>query len=424
MVSLLMPLQKQKKYMFDIDKWQEILLTIKKNKLRTILTSISVAWGIFMLILLLGAGKGLQNGVKQQFTRSAINSVWFNNGQTSIPYDGLQPGRYIHFKNDDIARIRNDVGGIKHIAIRLSLWGISSASYKDKSGSFSIKGINPDIMKVKNIDLIRGRFVNAIDVNENRKTVAIGENVRSTLFGSKSAIGEYININNIAFQIVGIIEQTGGQRDHQTLFIPYTTAQIIFQGNKRINQFAVIPEVSTLEETQRIAKAIRTDMAKAHHFSPKDQRAVYVRNTFEQYNRIKTMIDGINFFIWIIGIGTIIAGIMGVSNIMLILVKERTKEIGIRKALGATPYSIISLVIQEAVFITAFSGYLGLVAGVWLINFIPKYIPQNDYFSNPEVNFKMGIIATVILVIAGGLAGFFPALKAASIKPIVALKDE
>ena len=410
--------------MFDLDKWQEIFLTMSKNKLRTFLTAVSVAWGIFMLVILLGAGTGLQNGVKQQFKGDAVNSIWVSRGQTSIPYDGLQPGRYIHMDNEDYDRIKKTIKGIKHITPYLSLWSINNVSYKHKNGAFSIKAGGPDLVYAQNITMLDGRFINPVDVKRNNKIVAISTPVKTILFGTENPIGKYININNLAFKVVGVFADEGGQRDNQRLYIPYTTAQLLFTGNKQINRFVVISDVATLEKTNTLAQAITNDMAKKHDFSPEDPRALYVRNSFSEFSRIMGVINGIRIFIWIIGIGTIIAGIVGVSNIMMILVKERTREIGIRKSIGATPYSIVSLILQEAVFITAVAGYTGLVAGVFLLNTVPKYIPQNDYFANPEINFKLAILATVILIIAGAIAGLFPAMRAASIKPVEALKDE
>jgi putative ABC transport system permease protein len=411
---------------FELDKWQEIYSTVKKNKLRTFLTGFSVAWGIFMLIILLGSGNGLENGVKDQFKGGATNGVWISSGMTSMEYRGLKSGRRIRFTNEDYKLLRNGVKGYDHISARLFL-GSNLTSYKNNYGSFFLSPCHPDYAAIKEIKMTDGRFLNEIDIRDNRKVAAIGEKVKTELFKGKDslAIGKYINISGVLFQVVGVFRDFSRNDDEQRrIYIPITTAQRIFNGNTVINQISFTTGNATPEEADEMVNTSRTLLSNKHVFDPKDQRAASFWNKSEEVRRFTALFSGIRIFIWIIGIGTIIAGIVGVSNIMMIVVKERTKEIGVRKALGATPFSIIALVLQEAIVITAFAGYIGLVLGVGLLELVSKNMPPTEFFKNPEANFSIALGATLLLIIAGAMAGFFPAMKAARIKPIEALRDE
>ncbi|MEZ4827708.1 MAG: ABC transporter permease [Bacteroidia bacterium] len=411
--------------MFDIDKWQEIFATIAKNKLRTFLTAFSVAWGIFMLVILLGAGNGLKYGVSNMFKDDAINSIWISGGMTSIPYKGLQPGRQVQFTNEDFDMVKSQIEGIDHISARFNIRSGITVNYKNEYGSFSVRCVHPDYKYLEKTIIKEGRFVNDLDISEYRKVVAIGVRVRDALFAHEPAMGKYINLNGISFKVVGIFEDEGSEGETEMLYIPISTAQRTFNGANNINQIMVTVGDADLEESMKIANNIREKLAKRNNFSLDDPKAAYVRNSIEQFQNIMGVIGGIQAFIWVIGIGTILAGVVGVGNIMMIVVKERTKEIGIRKAIGATPWSILSLIIQESVFITSMAGYLGLILGVGLLSLVASFVPADTpMFSNPEINLVVAFEAMILLVVAGTAAGMVPAVKAARIRPIEALRDE
>jgi putative ABC transport system permease protein len=408
--------------MFDIDKWQEIFAAISKNKLRTFLTGFSVAWGIFMLIILLGSGNGLENGVQNQFSGDAVNSMWVNAGKTSIAYDGLQPNREIKFTNADRAVIKQNYNDAHNLSSRLNLWEINEVAYGNKSGSFNVRACEKGMIYAEKINVIEGRFVNDKDVEEGRKVCSVGKTLVDELFGKEDPVDKYLKINTIPFKIVGVFTDAGGEQDMRRAYIPITTAQRTFTGNNQVQQLVFTME--DMEQSQVAEKSIRNLMAERHHFDPKDENALFIWNNLVEYQRIMGVIIGIRIFVWIIGIGTLIAGIVGVSNIMMIAVKERTKEIGIRKALGATPWSIISLIVQESVFVTAAAGYIGLILGVFVLESAKKLIPDSDFFRNPHVDLSVAVYANILLIFAGLIAGFFPARKAAAVKPIEALRDE
>jgi putative ABC transport system permease protein len=410
--------------MFDLDKWQEIFSTIKKNKMRTFLTGFSVAWGIFMLIILLGSGKGLQNGVEKQFASSATNAIWFWTGQTSMPYRGLQPGRFIRLKNEDWELIESKVDKMEYGSPRYEMWN-TTISYKNLSSSLRSRGVYPDFMKIEKLEILDGRFINALDMNEYRKTVVISAPVKETLFKDpeEEVLGKYIVINSVPFRVVGIYTKEDTRNDNlRMVYIPISTAQRVFGGANRIHQFALTVDGSGKESVD-VENTIRAEISRVHRFDVSDKRALGSWNSLEQYTRFQQLFAGIRMFIWIIGIGTIIAGIVGVSNIMMIVVKDRTREIGIRKSMGATPLSIVSLILQESILITAFAGYIGLVLGVGLLELVSGQI-NTEFFVNPEADFTTAVSATIVLVASGALAGFIPARRAAAIRPIEALRDE
>jgi putative ABC transport system permease protein len=409
--------------MFDLDKWQEIYSTINKNKLRTFLTGFSVSWGIFMLIILLGSGYGLENGVKREFEDDAENTLWFNQGTTSLSYKGYKPGRFIEFKNEDFNQIRKQ-DDVEHISGRFNIFENNTLSYKNEYGVFDIICCHPDYSFVENLTSSQGRFLNQRDIDESRKVTAIGRLVAEALFKGEEAVGKYIRVVGIPFQVVGVFEDPGGDRDLSRIYIPLSTGQMVFNKQDDVGTIAMTVGNVSVERSKEMAEALKKDLAQRHHFDPEDQRAVFIWNNVENYMQFMTLFANIRLFIWVIGIGTIIAGIVGVSNIMMIVVKERTKEIGIRKAMGASPYSIVILILQESILITSIAGYLGLVLGVGLLELASKYLPKTDYFSNPEININVALGATLILVMAGAIAGFVPARKAAAVKPVVALRDE
>lgn len=409
--------------MFDVDKWQEIYSTISKNKLRTFLTGFSVAWGIFMLIILLGSGYGLENGVRKEFEGDAENTIWVNQGVTSVAYKGYKPGRFIRFTNEDFDATKT-LEDVEHISGRFTIWENNTLSYNNEYGSFDIFCSHPGYGNVENLIPTKGRFLNDRDVEDYRKVTAIGNLVEDALFKGENPIGKYIKVAGIPFKVIGVFDDPGGDRDLSRIYIPISTAQMVFNRGNRLGTMSMTVGDASVERSQEMVEQIRNDLAKRHHFDPEDQRAIFIWNNVENYMRFMTLFANIRLFIWVIGIGTIIAGIVGVSNIMMIVVKERTKEIGIRKSMGATPGSVIGLVLQESIVITAFAGYIGLVAGVGLLELFSAYVPSSGYFANPEVNIQVALGATGVLIFAGAIAGFVPARKASSVRPVEALKDE
>lgn len=408
----------------DFDLFHEIWSTVKKNKLRTLLTGFSVSWGIFMLIILLGAGTGIENGVRKEFNRKATNSIMIRRGQTSLPYQGMKSGRSIQFNNEDYHEIKQTLKHVDRITARYYLWRNNAITYKNEFGSFRMIASHPDHRYLENTILLKGRLINDMDIDRFRKVAAIGVQVEEQLFKGVSPLGEYIQINGTPFKVVGVFTDEESERHRRMIYLPISTTQKIFQGGNRIHMLMFTTGNATVRESKDMETFVRRRLAIRHKFAPEDERAVHIWNNLEIFQKYMNLFEGIRVFIWIIGIGTIIAGIVGISNIMLITVKERTREIGIRKALGATPRSIIGLIMSESVLITLFAGYMGMVAGVFLIEVVAAKIPPVDFFYNPEVDFQVAMGALALLVLAGLLAGFIPARKAALIHPVEALMEE
>ena len=415
----------------DTDKWSEIIDTLFRHKLRTSLTALGVGWVIFMLVLLLGAGKGLQNGVEHNFRDDAVNSLWLYDGQTSIAYKGMPVGRQIQFENQDYDALEK-IDGIEYKTGRFYLRGDFVIHYKDKNSSYSIRSVHPDHKYLENTQMDIGRFINQTDLDQKRKVIVIGKLVAEDLFDEfeenpNSPIGEWIKLGDVPFQVVGVFSDSGSEREMQNVYLPITTAQLAFNGKNRINQLMMTVGNASVEESNAIAKEIQKDFAARHKFSPDDDRAVRVRNNVEEFEKFQMLFLFIRGFVWVVSLMTILAGIIGVSNIMLIIVKERTKEIGVRKALGATPYSIVSLIVSEAIVITSVAGFFGLTLGVAAIMGMKILVGEggdDSFFRNPEVDLYVVLVAIGLLIISGALAGFFPAYKAAKIAPIVALRAD
>ena len=411
---------------------QEILSTLKQNKLRAIMTGFSVAWGIFMLILLLGSGNGLQHGMENNFRGTAKNALWIWSRQTQVSYKGLQAGRKIQFTNEDYNHLANMFDDdISNISGRFRRWGSGTATYKDQYGDYDLEGVRPEFQHIQIVDMLQGRYLNQMDMNEHRKVAILSLPVKKALFRDEDPIGKYIRISKVPFMVVGIFENPE-RRDDEKIYIPVNTAQRVFNGSNRLSELAISTNALTVAENKRIEEAVRTTLMKRHRVAPDDKQAIGIWNTLEHFKQAQGVFSGIRLFVWVIGIMTIIAGIVGVSNIMIILVKERTKEIGIRKAIGATPWSVIRLVLSESVFITSVSGFLGLVFGMGLlsaVSMVLQTVAENspnveNIFYNPTANVSVVVSALVVLIVAGLIAGFVPARKAAGIKPIEALHDE
>lgn len=418
-----------------LDIWQEIYSTIKRNKLRTFLTGFAVAWGIFMLIVLMGAGNGLINAFEQSASERAINSVKIFPGWTSKPYDGLKEGRFIQLNNKDLdasARLFPD----NVIAAGASLWqGNVNLRFGTEYVNLSLGGVFPNHTEVEAVKLFKGRFINDVDMKERRKVIVLHKQTADILFNKsrKNPIGQFVNANNIVYRVVGLYNDKGDSGE-KCAYIPFSTLQIIYnKGDNLSNIVMTTKNIPSEESNKKFEDRYTKILAANHRFDPSDNSAIWIWNRFTQYLKQQQSSYILRLSVWIIGLFTLLSGIVGVSNIMLITVKERTREFGVRKALGAKPFSILWLVIVESVFITTFFGYIGMIAGIGVTEWmnavygnqtIEAGMFTETVFLNPTVKIGTAINATLTLIIAGTLAGIFPARKAAMIRPIEALRAD
>ncbi len=363
--------------MFDIDRWQEIFETIHKNKLRTFLTGLSVASGIFILVILLGFGRGMENGIRKEFEADATNRIWVWTQNTTKEFKGLNPGRRIRMKNDNfdyISQNFKDQIEFRSGVFRVS-WG-TTINYKKESVSYGIQGIYPNYQQIENQSIVSGRFINQTDLDSKTKVIVISQKVANELLkGVEDPLEEFVQINGINFKIIGVYSDAGGEREEDRVFLPFTTAQAVFNGQDRMNNlsFTIKPEKNfekSVEVSNQFAAQIKAYLQESHMVSPDDNSAINVYNSQDEAKRFFTLTENIAFFFWFVGVCTIIAGVVGVSNIMLIIVKERTREIGIRKALGAKPWSIVGMILQESIFVTAVSGFAGLILSMGLLEIV------------------------------------------------------
>ncbi|APU68708.1 ABC transporter permease [Christiangramia flava] len=416
--------------MFDLERWDEIFETIRKNKLRTFLTGLSVASGIFILVILLGVGQGMQNGIAREFERDASNLIFVFPGVTSKEYKGLNPGRRIQLKNEDYNKILLQHADMLDKTSAVYQLPTGDMVYKKENGSYRSDGVFPAFQVLENISLTAGRFINMNDLENREKVVVIGRRIQLDLFKKEDPIGKTVKIGGVGFKVIGTFTDPGGEREESRFAIPITTAQTIYGGGNDIARMYI-----TLKQDDNFDEAVATSqyftgqleqfLKNQHTIAPDDNSAIYINNTLENAKRFFMLMKMIRLFFWGVGIFTIIAGVVGVSNIMLIIVKERTREIGIRKALGAQPWSIIGMILHESIFVTAIAGFTGLILSLLLLEvFGPQVKDITEYIYNPSVNFSVAVNTVILLVIAGAVAGFFPAWRAARIKPIVALRDE
>jgi putative ABC transport system permease protein len=411
--------------MLDADTFAEIWSTLTRHKLRTFLTALSVAWGVFILIVLLGAGNGLENGATDTFSGDALNSVWINTGTTSIPFAGQGPGRKIKFDNGDYAALLGLRPGVEYADAELNLSGTFTVRYGTRRSAFLVRGAVPEVRFMENMKLREGRLMNQDDQRQRRKVAVLGPIVVDVLFGKSPPVGEYIQIRGSIFRVVGVYEDPFGNDDDQrNIFVPLSTVQLLNGSTSDLEGMGVTVANSDQEAGKALVETMRQVIADRHHYAKDDQRATRFFNNLELYGKISRMFVWIRVFVWLVGIGTLLAGIVGVSNIMLISVKERTQEIGIRKAIGATPGSIVRMIVAESLLITGVAGYLGLAAGIGAVSLAATYMPSMKYLRDPSVNFNVALGATVLIVVAGTLAGLFPARQAAATHPITALRSE
>ncbi len=411
--------------MFDADAFTEVWSTLARHKLRTLLTAFSVAWGVFMLIILLGAGRGLENGATDGFQGDALNAIWVNTGTTALPFAGQNPGRKIKLDNSDYIALLALRPGLEYLSGAADLPGNFAVKYQNRRSTFGVHGVFPEHRHIENQSLREGRVLNEGDLMERRKVAVIGPLVAEVLFGKQPVIGEYIQIRGSNFLVVGVYEDVFGNEDDQRqIFVPLTTAQLLNGSSSELNGIGVTVANSDMAVGQAMVTKMREMFAEHHRYSKEDTRAVRLFNNLEFYSKISRMFVWIRAFIWLVGIGTLLAGIVGVSNIMLISVKERTQEIGIRKAIGATPAAIVRMIVAESLLITGLAGYLGLAAGIGSLSLVNTFLPPMKGLRDPSVNFEVALGATILIVIAGTLAGLFPARRAAATHPITALRNE
>ncbi len=415
--------------MFDL--LNEILATMKRNKMRTFLTGFAVAWGIFMLIVLLAAGNGLRNGMTANFQGRAINSVSVNPGWTSMPYKGLRADRRIRFDERTVEFLKRQIPEIEYISGGF-YQSTNSFSYGDEYGAWGLEACSPDLFHIDYMIITKGRFINEVDVQQRRKVVVIGEPQETTLFKGEDPIGKYINADGVAYQVVGVYKKPLSQTYDPPCYIPLTTGRMLYDRGRGIRYIEfTVKGVNTEAEADALTERIRQMLGPYAGFDPADRNALWIWNSAKQAVETQKIFMFINMFLWVIGFASLMAGIVGVGNIMLITVKERTREIGIRKAIGATPWSIIKMIILEAVFITTCAGYIGIVLGIGLVELISQNLPQggggeNDMtvFLNPSVSMGVVLAATLLLIGCGVVSGLIPSLKATRIRPIEAMRAD
>lgn len=417
--------------LFDLDRWQEIWTTITHNKSRSALTAFGVFWGMFMLVVMVGAGKALEKGISSQIEGFATNSCFFMANPTSEPYKGFRKGRNWDMTNSDLPIIQQRVDDLQYISPVLFSGGggnDKNVVRGEKNGSYLVKGCYPEYDLIEKSKMLYGRYVNDIDIAGKRKVCVIGERVYEVLFQSgEDPIGKQIRVNGIYFQVIGVARSTSGVsiggNTAETVVLPFTTMQQAFNQGNIIHFLAATADPGT--SVKVIQDKITDILKQQHQISPDDKEAVFSMNIEEQFKMFNYLGIGIASLIWIVGLGTLLAGAIGVSNIMLVTVRERTKEIGIRRALGATPRNIIGQILSESVVLTVLAGIGGIVIGVGLLAAVGIALSQGDqFFKDPQISFGMAVGSLIILLIIGTLAGFIPAQRAMMIKPIEAIREE
>lgn len=419
--------------MFNRDRWSEILEALSSNWFRTLLTAFGVIWGIFILVILLAASKGLENGVKADFGDIATNTMFMWTQTVSKPYKGLPKGRRFRYRTGDVQALRDNVPNLRFISPRNQLGGFGGSNNVVrglKTGAFNVYGDYPEIIKQQPMDITSGRFINYGDINEKRKVAVIGEGVKTSMYDKgENPIGTYIKVNGVNFVVIGTYKKKsqGGdsEEDQKEIYVPFTSFSQAFNQGDKVGWMAI-----TAEDGSSITqlKAQIFDVIKQRHtIHPDDDRAIGNFDLYEQYSRIEGLFFALTFIAYFVGFLVLISGIIGISNIMLIVVKERTKEIGIRRAIGATPWSIRGQILMEAIFLTIISGMVGISFGgfvIYIINIILDSVGPVDMFSQPSVDIGVVISALIILIISGLGAGLIPAQNAIKVRPVDALRTE
>ena len=410
--------------MFDLDRWREIFQSINKNKLRSIMSGFTVAFAILLFTLLFGVVSGLKNTFEGAFVDIAVNSMFVRVWKTTKPFNGLQSGRRIQLKNPDYDYIAEKYDS-KIDLMTARIFKNFSISYKNKQDNYSITAVHPDHQFLEKTIITEGRYINQLDINESSKVIVIGRLVKSDLFGQKPALGKRVNVGGISYKVIGVFSDDGGDNEERISYIPVTTAQKLYGNNDYLNQIRIgYNEDLNLDEAIAFGKLVERDMRSKLDIHPDDQSALSVRNMAEVSKGVDVFMIALFFIVIFIGSGTLIAGIIGISNIMIFVIKERTKEFGIRKALGAKPSSIVGMVVQESVLITTIAGYLGLTLGTYVLSLIGNSLEKDYFIKDPSVSQGLVVGATFVLIISGLIAALVPARKASQIKPVVALRAD
>ena len=411
--------------MFSRDTWFEIFSTVRKNKLRTFLSGFTVALGIFIFIVLFGFGNGLKNQFKEFFLDDATNVLTIFPSKTSKPYKGFKTNRQIEFKNDDIIDLeKNFKFFLENISPRITRY--AQSSYKLESNNYRTVGVSPSYIYFEKHVLMKGRYINNDDVTSKKKYAVIGRLVAQDLFGTDvDPLGEYINIDSSNFKIIGIFKDSGGDNEERVIVMPYTTRQLLEKSNDKIGQILVSfrPELGYIGAVAFEDK-IRNFFEVKKSIDPTDPRGIFIRNVAKDLKNNQTFSSVLQYIVTFVGLGTLLAGIIGISNIMVFVVKERTKELGVRKALGASPNAIVGTILLESIFITTLFGYIGMIFGVVLLNNMGSSLAEDYFIKNPYVDSYTAIFSTIILIIFGAIAGYIPAKRASKISPIEAMRDE
>ncbi len=422
--------------MFDLDRWNEIWHALAKNKVRSLLTAFGVFWGIFMLIVMAGASNGLKNGIVEGVAKFATNSCFMWSQQTSEPYKGFKRGRQWNMDSDDLAYVLANVPEIEYISPKnfgSRMSGGPNTIYGLKTGSYNVKGDYPEYVKIDPYTVLQGRWINEMDIRDKRKVCVIGEKVYEQMFDSKgNPLGEYLKVSGVYYQVIGVIKPETkiniNGRAEESIFLPFTTMQQTYNMGNMVHFLAITAKkgipVSVIEEK------VKNIIKMRHSIAPNDVQALGSVNIEEQFKQMSGLFLAIAILTWIVGIGTLMAGVIGVSNIMLVIVKERTKEIGVQRALGASPRTIITQIMLESIALTTVAGYTGLSMGVALLELVNRFIENQPktgnevFFQHPEVSISVAVAALSVLVLAGLFAGSIPAKRALMIKPIEALREE
>ena len=410
--------------MFNIERWKEIFQSIQKNKLRTALSGMTVSLGILIFIILFGLGEGLKNSYSDLFLNEANNVIFIYPGKTTKPYGGFRTNRRIELKNEDILAVKEEFSkSLEYINPRLN--ASEPIKYRLESFQFTIDAVAPSNQLIEKHVLMKGRYINEKDIEDFNKVVVIGRLVARDIFKDEDPIGKFLNLGSRAFKVVGVFQDTSGDTEENKLIIPYTTRQQILKGSDVIGTLALTFDQSIGGSgAVKLSDDIKSFLKKRKSIDPSDPSGVRVRNVADELNRSMQFANVLQIIVTFVGIGTLIAGIIGISNIMVFIVKERTKELGIRKALGAQPDEIIKMILTESIFITGISGFLGMILGILILNSLDASALQDYFITRAGVDFSIAFGATVVLIIFGIIAGYLPAKRAAQIKPIVALRDE
>ena len=409
--------------MFNVERWKEIFQSIRKNKLRTVLSGTTVSLGILIFIILFGLGEGLKNSYSDLFLRQANNVVFLYTGKTTKPYGGFKTNRRIEFDNSDIADIKANFSDRVEYINPTIRYG-DNIKYKLESYNFSIQAVSPSNQYIEGNVLMKGRYINEKDIENKTKVVVIGRLVARDIFKTEDPIGKFINIGSRSYKVIGVFQDLDGDNEESYLFLPYTTRQQILMGSDKVGSIAITFNPSLGGKgAVKLENDIKTFLKKKKSIDPTDPSGIRVRNVADELERSMQFAGALQIIVAFVGIGTLIAGIIGISNIMVFIVKERTKELGVRKALGAQPSEIIKMILTESIFITSISGFAGMIIGVITLNSLDSSL-QEYFITRPQVSLNIAFVATVILIIFGVIAGYIPAKRAAQIKPIVALRDE